>query len=188
MGFIKRFSIRQELSLAAIVISLFFMILIFWFRQNPMILLIQFFGFLVSMIVISTMFFFSEYSRKIEIQQNEYDNKFESPLEKEFASYLKRKNIRYQFHPRVKIKSKKGDIECKPDFYLPEFEVYVEIWGKIDDKIYKDEYFRFKRDAYKNNQIECIDIYPKNFKNLDWNFTMKLLEIFKERQGIHRSW
>ena len=88
----------------------------------------------------------------------------------------------------MKVKGKKENIICKPDFYLPEFEVYVEIWGKIDDKLYKNEYYKIKKETYKRNQIECINIYPKNFKNLDWDFTMKMFELFKERQGIQRNW
>ena len=41
---------------------------------------------------------------------------------------------------------------------------------------------------YFDNSIDFISLYPKNLNNLDWNFTQKLLELFKRREGIHRHW
>ncbi len=185
--FIKRFSTRQEISTAVILICLFFLLLIFWFWKMPTIVLTNLVGLFVMIMLICIGIFISEFFRKIDLKQNLENDKYESNYEKKFANYLKRKNVRYNLHPKLKVKGKTGKIICTPDFYLPEFEVYVEIWGKIDDNKYKED-SKLKKETYKNNQIEYVDLYPKNFENLDWDFTMKIFEIFKERQGIQRHW
>jgi hypothetical protein len=76
------------------------------------------------------------------------------------------------------------------EVYLPEFEVFVEYWGLIDDENYKKNSYDFKKKLYKENCVEVIDLYPKNLQenHLDWAFTSKLLEIFKRREGIDRAW
>ena len=186
-GFIKKFSTRQEISLVVVLLCTFFLFWIIWNKNSPIIVLANLIGFVVVVMILSALSFFSEYFRKYEIKYNRDDENYASNYEKQFADYLKRKNVRYQLHPKLKVKGKKGKLTCEPDFYLPEFEVYVEIWGMIGDEEYK-KYYDLKKETYNKNQIEHIDIYPKNFENLDWDFTTKMFEIFKIRQGIERNW
>ena len=76
----------------------------------------------------------------------------------------------------------------EPDFYLPEFNVFVEYWGLIDDAKYKKEKYDFKKKMYTLNDLDFISLYPKNLKNLDFVFTSKLLDLIKKREGNLRKW
>ena len=186
-AFTKKLSTRQEVSLGISLVCFFFLGLILWYKNNPIMVFTNLIGFFILMIVLCILVFISDYFRRIEIQYNRDDENYQSKYEKTFADYLKRKNVRYQLHPKIKVKRKKEKINVIPDFYLPEFEVYVEIWGMIGDEEYKT-YYNLKKETYNKNQIEHIDIYPKNFENLDWDFTTKMFEIFKVRQGVQRDW
>ena len=70
-----------------------------------------------------------------------------------------------------------------PDFYLPDYNVYVEYRGMIDadnEKV-RSEYMRqmrWKMAQYHKNDIKFISIYPSNLQNLDffsWQRLKKLL-------------
>jgi len=123
---------------------------------------------------------------------DEVEKTKDSKAEKSVAEYFDKKNVKYIFHPKIKIPKVylkyfnipfKNDI-LHPDFFLPEYNVYVEYWGLIDDPRYKERSYDYKKRKYKENLIECIDLYPKNLENLDHNFTQKLMQLFKNRQGI----
>ena len=73
-------------------------------------------------------------------------------------------------------------IILRPDFFLPEYKIYVEYWGLIGDKNY-DEKRKLKRKAYLENDIDFIDIYPDNLENIDWIFTQKLLDLIRSKEG-----
>lgn len=46
--------------------------------------------------------------------------------EKRIAEYLAAKRIAYRYDERYRIA---GDVRIRPDFYLPEFDLYIEYWG-----------------------------------------------------------
>lgn len=78
-----------------------------------------------------------------------------------------RRNSRYYYY----------DITL-PDFYLPEYNVYVEYWGLVDadDELTRTRYarnMRKKMAIYHKNNIKFISIYPRNLENLDWIFRAK---------------
>ncbi len=67
----------------------------------------------------------------------------------------------------------------RPDFYLPQYNLFVEYWGLVDslDPRTKDNYIRtmrWKMAQYRN--IRFISIYPSNLTNLDYNFRRKFSE------------
>jgi len=109
--------------------------------------------------------------------------KVKSKAEKIIADYLLKQNIRYQYEKVAKshglIFSKKIS---KPDFYLPDYNTYIEYWGliKADNKKKRSEYERnmkWKMRQYHHNRIKFISIYPDNLSNLDWIFKKKLEKI-----------
>jgi hypothetical protein len=60
----------------------------------------------------------------------------------------------------------------RPDFYLPQYNLFVEYWGLVDspDAGTRDNYIgtmRWKMAQYRNNNIRFISIYPSNLNNLD---------------------
>jgi hypothetical protein len=67
-----------------------------------------------------------------------------------------------------------------PDFYLPDYNVYVEFWGLAEkDKEYRRT-MKWKMKQYRQNNIRFISLYPDNLQNLDWIFRAK----FKEKVGF----
>ena len=156
----------------------------------------------VLIIVFSVLGFYRETKRKYLIlhpfkryrpRNPSERNKYHSKGERKVAEYFQRKNIRFILHPQLKLHTKcfmgfhipflKRELE--PDFYLPEFEVFVEYASMINDPDYRKK-FRLKRVLCDKNGVEYIILYST--ENLDYVFTSKLLEIMKERQGIQRYW
>src|SRR5208283_239027 len=108
--------------------------------------------------------------------------KVKSRGEKYIADYFFQKGIKYEYEKTAKthawIFAQKIS---KPDFYLPEYDVYVEYWGLVDadKKRVKSEYVRsmkWKMAMYHKNKIKFISLYPSNLENLDWVFRKKLEE------------
>lgn len=102
-----------------------------------------------------------------------------SKTEKRIAEYFTRNNIEYVYEKTLRSKgwfnSKKIS---NPDFYLPEYDVYVEYWGLVDapDKKVKNRYVRemkWKMKQYYENDVKFVSIYPSNLRNLDWIFRKK---------------
>ncbi len=74
----------------------------------------------------------------------------------------------------------------RPDFYLPQYNLYVEYWGLVDsfDKGTRDGYvspMRWKMAQYHRNNIQLVSIYPSNLSNLDYYFRRK----FREAKGFN---
>ncbi len=106
--------------------------------------------------------------------------------EKIIADYLYRNGVRYEYEHSAKtnawIFSKKIS---RPDFYLPDHDVYVEYWGLVDadSKRTRSKYsreIRWKMARYHKHGIKFISIYPSNLEGLDWVFRAK----FKDVTGI----
>jgi len=152
-------------------------------------------GFGVLFIILSVLAFIGETKRKYEITQPYKKNNYDSKDEEVIAKYFQRKNLIYNHHPSIRLNKTLfgiaipfASIKLEPDFFLPEFEVFVEYWGMINNKEYRDKSYNLKKKLYKANEIEFISLYPNNLKNLDFVFTSKLLNLIKERQGLNRNW
>ncbi|MBW2995780.1 hypothetical protein KY332_00610 [Candidatus Woesearchaeota archaeon] len=147
------------------------------------------------MMAISVNNFSYECIRKRKIVNRFEKNYYDSEGEKKIAAYFKRKNVAFKHHPTVKVDVVKYGLtipfkrlKIEPDFYLPEFDVYVEYWGMINNPVYKKEQYDKKKKLYGDNDLDLLSLYPKNLNNLDFTFTSKLLEIFKKREGIQRKY
>lgn len=148
----------------------------------------------IVIIILSTITFWQEATRRYKILFPFKKNKYDSKQEQQIAEYFKRKDIIFEHHPRLKIPKTLwvfdipfSKINIEPDFYLPEFDIYVEFWGRIDDPEYKKNSYDRKKKAYEDNSINFLSIYPKNLNNLDFVFTSKLLEVIKKRNGDQRN-
>lgn len=96
--------------------------------------------------------------------------------EKQIADYLQRNGIQYLYEPGIQ------GIYADPDFYLPEYRVYIEYWGLVDadNQHTKNKYvqsMKRKMAIYHKNRIKFISIYPKNLNNLDWVFKKKFENV-----------
>jgi hypothetical protein len=106
--------------------------------------------------------------------------------EKRIADYFERNNIRYVYEKEARTKALLFSSKISnPDFYLPDYDVYVEYWGLVnaDDNYTRTRYERSmkrKMAIYHQNNIKFISIYPRNLQNLDWIFRKK----FEKAKGF----
>jgi hypothetical protein len=104
-----------------------------------------------------------------------------SHAEKTIADYLDSKSIRYVYEPST-------DYYLKPDFYLPDYDVYIEYWGLLeaDDQWtrikYNQNYDR-KIEIYEENNLKLISLDQYDLRFLDGIFRKK----FKEKTGLEVS-
>jgi hypothetical protein len=102
--------------------------------------------------------------------------------EKLLADYFYQNNIVYQYERAAwttgtRFKSKR--MISKPDFYLPDYDVYVEYWGMVNtkDKNNRADYIKsmeWKMTKYDENKIKFVSIYPNNLDDLDRIFKARL--------------
>ena len=69
-----------------------------------------------------------------------------------------------------------------PDFYLPDYDVYVEYWGMLNvennyDRSKYTQQMKYKMARYYDLGIKFISIYPDNLENLDWIFRKKFEKV-----------
>jgi hypothetical protein len=94
-----------------------------------------------------------------------------------------RNGIRYEYERAIEVGIWIFNEElCRPDFYLPDYDVYVECWGMIDveDGYKRREYERkmkWKMAQYYKYGIKFISIYPRNLKNFEWIFRKKFNQV-----------
>jgi hypothetical protein len=70
----------------------------------------------------------------------------------------------------------------RPDFYLPQYSLFVEYWGLIDspDPRLREDYvrtMRWKMAQYRRNNIRFVSIYSSNLEHLDYHFRRKFREV-----------
>jgi len=104
-----------------------------------------------------------------------------SNTERVIADYFTKNNIRYEYEPVLKG-GLYGNKTMHPDFYLPDYNVYVEYWGLVDlpDKHKREQYvkeMRWKMAQYHSRNIKFISIYPYNMNDLDSVFPRKFEEL-----------
>lgn len=131
--------------------------------------------------------FFSEYSepkreygvKSVTIRGEEV----RSIAERKIADYFAKNNINYAYEQEAIAKGLFFDHKIStPDFYLPDYDVYVEYWGLVDadDSLTRARYVKSmkrKMAIYYKNNIKFISIYPDNLKDLDWIFRRKFKKV-----------
>jgi hypothetical protein len=106
-----------------------------------------------------------------------------SRAEQRIADYFDCIGLRYEYERELEsgvwIFTEKVS---SPDFYLPDFDVYVEYWGMlgVDNNYDRSKYTRemkFKMARYHDLGVKFISIYPDNLKNLDWIVRKRFKEV-----------
>jgi len=106
-----------------------------------------------------------------------------SLAERKIADYFSKHNIKYVYEQEAKAKFLFFDYKIStPDFYLPDYDVYVEYWGLVDadDSWTRERYVKSmkrKMAIYYRNSIKFISLYPRNLENLDWIFRRKFRKV-----------
>lgn len=99
----------------------------------------------------------------------------QSEGERLIAEWLSTSNIRYRYDERIKIIQ---GYSVRPDFYLPEFDVYIEYWGMdtIDYKIG----MLMKQKLYQQEGKRLISLYPEDKHELDVVLGKKLQAFYPD--------
>ncbi len=80
--------------------------------------------------------------------------KVRSQYEKRFVQILNKKNIEYQYEPLILLDGK----QYRPDFYLPEYNLFVEICGFGHMPFYSDR-VEHKRQIYQKHNLQALFIH-----------------------------
>ena len=143
-----------------------------------------FFGFILFLIVLAVLLEKTASKREYGVKCVTLNGEeVKSIAERRIADYFVKNNINYVYEQEAKRKGLFFDYKISsPDFYLPDYDVYVEYWGLVnaDDSWTRKQYVRNmkrKMAIYYKNNIKFISIYPDNMKNLDWIFRRKFKKV-----------
>lgn len=82
-----------------------------------------------SAIIVSALEIFYRLKLKFYLSFKKTNKNFKSHQERFISEYLDRKKVKYIYEHPLTL----GNQKLHPDFYLPEFDVYVEYWGNLRD-------------------------------------------------------
>jgi DNA-directed RNA polymerase subunit RPC12/RpoP len=85
----------------------------------------------------------------------------QSDGERRIAEWLTVHGIAYRYDAKFRII---GEFQIRPDFYLPELDVYIEYWG-LDTPQYKMSMYK-KQMLYQQEGKRLISVYPADLPRL----------------------
>lgn len=94
-----------------------------------------------------------------------------SRYERKMINFFEENDIRYVYEPLLVL----GKAKLHPDFYLPDYKVYVEFWGMADFSPSYRIYMARKLKLYSKHNVPLISIYPRHLKDIRKSF-FQLLE------------
>lgn len=95
--------------------------------------------------------------------------KVRSQYEKKCADYLYRNGIRFQYEPLILPAGR----QYRPDFYLPDYNVFVEICGYGHMPFYKDK-IAHKEQLYKKHKLNALFVHYEGKGSLEKQLADKL--------------
>lgn len=98
----------------------------------------------------------------------------QSQGERRIGDWLAQHGIAYQYDERIMIAR---DTRIRPDFYLPEFDLYIEYWG-MDTPEYVEN-MRRKRILYQQARKKLISISYRDFDRIELVLAEKLSKYIK---------
>jgi hypothetical protein len=93
----------------------------------------------------------------------------QSEGERRLADWLTTYGIAYRYDAKFRMIA---EFQIRPDFYLPEMDVYIEYWG-MDTPQYKMSMYK-KQILYQQEGKRLISVYPKDLPALDGLLLTKL--------------
>jgi len=103
-------------------------------------------------------------------------DRFRSRGERHIAGTLDDYGIPFIYEQRVSVNDNGKIRILRPDFYLPEFNLYIEYYGRVGNQDY-DIRTAIKKAAYAANNLHVISLYPWNLIQ-DWpNYLFERLPI-----------
>ena len=93
----------------------------------------------------------------------------QSEGERRIADWLTAHGLAYRYDAKFRIIA---EFQIRPDFYLPELDVYLEYWG-LDTPQYKMSMYK-KQTLYQQEGKRLISVYPQDLPALDHLLAAKL--------------
>ena len=87
------------------------------------------------------------------------------------ANWLYVNKFSFEYERQVIFNKSNESAHC--DFYLPDYDVYIEYWGMTNDSAYMD-YKQWKEPLYAENGLKLISLTPSDLKNFRDRFTLAL--------------
>ncbi len=94
------------------------------------------------------------------------------PNRRRLAEWLTEHGLALPYDTKFRII---GEFQIRPDFYLPELDVYIEYWG-LDTPKYKMSMYK-KQTLYQQEGKRLISVYPKDLPALD-NLLVSKLRLY----------
>ena len=107
-------------------------------------------------IVIFFRFFRKKYGRKCKTLKGE---KVKSVFEKRTADKLFQCGIRYKYEPKIRDWWIFGRVVALSDFYLKDYNVYIENWGLDHIKRGYRKHMEEKKEIYRKKRMKLISLY-----------------------------
>ena len=106
---------------------------------------------------------------------------FKSEGERRIAAYLDSCAVRYQYEQGVLVQDGGKPKIWHPDFYLPEFAVYLEYFGLAGNREY-DLGVKRKIGIYRDMGMDVVPVYPWTFCD-DWQgYIVRNLRMILQRR------
>ncbi len=92
----------------------------------------------------------------------------QSQGERRIAEWLTAHGLAYRYDAKFRII---GEFQIRPDFYLPELDLYIEYWG-LDTPQYKMSMYK-KQMLYQQEGKRLVSVYPRDLPSLAALLTSK---------------
>lgn len=103
-------------------------------------------------------------------------DRFRSRGERYIADTLDDYGIPFIYEPKVTVRDNSRIRTLRPDFYLPEFNVFIEYYGRVGNQDY-DIRTALKKETYAANNLHVISLYPWDLIE-DWpNYLFERLPL-----------
>ncbi len=121
----------------------------------------------------------------MSIFQGTKENKLKSLTEGEYyvAKYLQDLKIKFETQRVIKDLTNDSKNSRRIDFYLSEYDVYLEYNGQWDVNEYHRKRYREKRKVLNENNIAFIEIYPNQLGILEYSFPRKMKRLIAEKKS-----
>ncbi len=86
--------------------------------------------------------------------------------ERKIARYFESHGISYAYERRLVLEGRK----LSPDFYLPEHNVYVEFWGRVNEDRRYRAFMCKKKELYRRHHITVISVQPRHVQHIQHHF------------------
>ena len=100
------------------------------------------------------------------------------PSEKKFANLLTKQNRRWQYPVR---RFRLKDTTYRPDFYLPDETLYIEVIGTRQAYYANKEKIAELRKTYPNVKLIIVDIYGEPFPHLKMGYRKLLINLSDDK-------